>query len=180
MHIGALLQLLRGSILNDRTDRVDGTSDYLWEDETLITFINEAQRRFAVRGLVLRDSTTHDVACVHLVAGQRDYILHKSVIAVISANRHGFDQDLQRVGHSLLGFYRAPSDTWADAGYFNGLPAGPTLGFSTDEELAYGDGNTLSRVSLRVFPTPSATEDGKCIRLRVVRKPLTLFTIDDL
>jgi len=180
MILGELLQLLRGSILNDRTDRVSGTSDYLWEDSTLVTYINEAQRRFAVRGLVLRDGSTPAVTEVELLEGVDTYELHPSVLAVISAKMSDQQADLNRVGHSLLNAYRAPSDTWMDPNYFTSLPDGASLAFSTDEELSYGDGTSLSVVTLRVYPKPSAAVAGKTIKLRVVRKPLVVFTADDL
>lgn len=181
MTLGDLLQLLRGSILNDRTDRTGGSSDYLWEDETLVTFINEAQRRFAVRGLVLRDGTTPAATEVELVSGVSTYILHPSVLAVISARPSTTQADLRRVGHSLLNAYRAPAtDTWADPAHYTGLPNGPALAFSTDEELSYDDGNTLSVVTMRVYPTPAPAQDGLKLKLRVVRKPLESFSVSDL
>lgn len=176
MKIGALLELLRDGILNDRTDRVSGSSDYLWTDATLLTYINEAQRRFAVRGLVLRDGTTEAATEITLEAGVDTYALHKSVIAVISARMSDQQADLNRVGHSVLNAYRAPSDTWLDPNYFTGLPDGATLAFSTDEELSVDDADTLSRVTLRVYPRPSAAVDNKTVKLRVVRKPLVEFT----
>lgn len=181
MTLGDLLELLRGSILNDRTDRASGSSDYLWEDQTLVTFINEAQRRFAVRGLVLRDGTTPEVTEVELQAGVDTYILHKSVLGVISARMSTSGADLRRVGHSLLNAYRAPaSDTWADTTNYTGLPPGPAIAYSTDEELSYDDGNALSVVTLRVFPKPAAAQDGLVVKLRVVRKPIEPLVADEL
>lgn len=178
MTLGELLQLLRGSILNDRTDRTSGSSDYLWEDETLITFMNEAQRRFAVRGLVLRDATTPEATEVELVAGVSNYVLHPSVLAVMSARMSTTQTDLRRVGHSLLNGYRQPaSDTWSDPAQYTGLPPGPALAFSTDEELSYDPaGSSLSVVTMRVFPEPAAAQDGLMVKLRVVRKPLENFS----
>jgi hypothetical protein len=172
MTLGALLQLLRESILNDRSDRASGSSDYLWTDETLVTFMNEAQRRFAVQGLVLRDGTTDEVTKLTLVEGVTHYPLHESVIAVLSAR--GIDQqaDLNRVGHTTLGAYRAPSDSWVDPGAVTGLPAGPTLAFSTDDGLSDYDSDSLSQVMLRVYPAPAAAQAGTFLRLRVVRKPI--------
>ena len=61
MNLGELLSTLRGPILNDRSARVAGSSDYLWTDEQLVLFINEAQRRFAAKSLILRDGTTPEV-----------------------------------------------------------------------------------------------------------------------
>jgi hypothetical protein len=171
MTLGELLSLLRGSILNDRTDRVAGTSDYLWTDDTLVMFIDEAQRRFAVQGLVLRDGSTDEVTKVTLVEGQTEYQLHEAVLAVISAKIEGQAYDLKRVGHSFLDSYRAPTDTWIDpVTYTTG--AGRPVAFSTDEELSEDDCGSLSVVTLRVHPAPDASAAGSVVRLRVVRKPV--------
>lgn len=180
MTLGELLTLLRGSILGDRSDRIEGTSDYLWTDETLVTYINEAQRRFAVQGLVLRDSATPEVTQIRLVAGQTTYPLHEAVIAVLSANTNGNVSDLTRVGHALLGVYRSPSDTWVDPDGFTALPPGATLAFSTDEGLSDRDTDSLSQIIMRVYPTPGADQDGDLVRLRVVRKPIEKLTVNTL
>lgn len=167
-----LLSLLRNAILNDRSARTGGSSDYLWTDETLITYINEAQRRFAVQGLVLRDGTTKEVTQVTLKAGVETYALHPAVLAIVSAKLTTQNADLTRVGHSTLAAYRSPTDSWTDpAGYLT-LPPGLPLAFSTDEQLSDAETGTLSQVTMRVYPKPSAAEDGQIIQLRVVRKPI--------
>lgn len=180
MTLGELLQYLRGAILNDRTDRISGSADYLWEDATLVTNINEAQRRFARRSLVLRDGSTDEVTLVTLVAGQAEYPLHEAVLGVLSAKRTGQVADLQRVGHAALAGYRAPSDSWVDPASLNNLPAGATLAYATDETLSDNDANSYIQPVMRVYPTPSAAEAGQTIRLRVVRAPLQRFTVDAL
>lgn len=180
MTLRELLKLLRRAILNDRSDRTAGSSDYLWEDETLVTYINEAQRRLATQGLVLRDATTDEVTKITLVAGQSTYVLHESVIAVMSAKNSTQVADLNRVGHSVLAAYRAPSDNWIDPAGFTGLPAGATLAYSTDEGLQAVDSDSLSQIALRVHPVPSTAEAGNVIRLRVVRKPLEKLVAGDL
>ena len=169
MTLGELLQLLRGAILNDRSDRVGGSSDYLWEDSTLVTYINEAQRKFAVEGLVLRDGSTDEVTKITLRAGVTTYPLHEAVVGVISAKRDGFAADLTRVGHTTLGAYRAPTDSWVDPSAVIGLPPGNTLAWSTDEQLSDFDTGSLSQVVLRVYPAPA---EASVLRLRVVRKPI--------
>lgn len=172
MNLGDLLQELRDNILNDRSDRVEGTSDYLWTDKTLVRYINEAQRRFATQGLVLRDSSTDEVCKVTLVAGQSLYPLNEAVIGVMGAKVDGHVADIARVGHAVLGAYRAPSDSWVDPAGATSLPPGATVAISTDESLSDADGTTLSQVTLRVYPVPSAEQAGQVLRLRVVRKPI--------
>jgi len=172
--LGELLELLRHSILNDRTDRISGSSDYLWTDKTLCIYINEAQRRFAVRSLILRDGTTDEVTLVPLVAGQTVYNLHNAVIAVVSAKTEGQNAGLSRVGHSFLESYRSPAARLPDPTYFSAMQPGATLAFSTDEAINNADGASVEQVTLRIFPAPTAemVTANTALRLRVIRKPL--------
>jgi hypothetical protein len=152
---------------------VSGSSDYLWKDETLVTFINEAQRRFAVKSFVLRDGTTDEATKLVLVAGQSVYPLHEAVMSVLSAKNAAQQSDLTRVGHSLFSSYRTPTDTWQDPASYNALQPGPTLAFSTDEAINDVNSDSFEAVTMRVYPTPTAEQDGSVLRLRVIRKPLT-------
>lgn len=178
MNLGELRTLLREAILHDRTDRIEGDNDYLWTDNTLNIYINEAQRRFATRGLVLRDATTDDVTKITLVAGQAEYVLHPAVFAVISAKVVDQSADLTRTGHSVLAAYRAPADNWIDPATLQGLPPGPVLAFSTDEGLQDVDSDGAAQVTMRVHPVPSADAAGTVIRLRVCRKPIDPLASD--
>ncbi len=172
MNLEELLQYLRGSILNDRTDRISGSSDYLWEDETLVTNINEAQARLCRRGLILRDGSTDEVTLVTLRTGVVEYPLHESVLGVISARRSDQQADLTRVGHAVLAGYRNLTNSWTDPTDMHALPPGPPVAYMTDETLSAADSATFTQAVLRVYPVPSAAENGQQIRLRVVRKPL--------
>lgn len=172
MTLGDLLALLRESVLNDRTDRTSGSSDYLWSDKTLCTFINEAQRRFAVKSLILRDGTTDEATLVTLVPGQTIYNLHESIISVLSAQRAGTESAMTRVGHSLFSAYRAPTDRWIDPESYRNLQPGLPLAFSTDEALNDINGDTFSQITMRVYPAPRTEDADQTLRLRVVRKPI--------
>lgn len=180
MNLSELLAELRENILNDRTDRVAGTSDYLWTDATLVRYINEAQRRMAVRGLILRDGSTDEVTKLTLVAGQSEYALHEAVLAVISAKIEGREADLTRVGRAMIAQYRLPSDRLYDTTHYVGLSPGSPLAYMTDDELTYDDSESLGAMKLRVYPTPDAAAAGTVIRLRVARKPLCDLTVSDL
>lgn len=180
MNLGDLLQELRENILNDRTDRVAGSSDYLWSNATLVRYIDEAQRRLAVHGLVIRDSTTDEVTRVQLVQGQTEYPLHESVLAVISVKRAADTADLRRTGHSVLAAYRAPAETWADSTTYSSLPPGKVITYSTDEGSTLDDIDGSGGVLLRVYPAPDADEAGEFLHLRVVRKPIDRLTVGNL
>lgn len=171
MNLRDLLSELRENILHDRSDRVEGSSDFLWSDQSLIRYINEAQRRFARRGLILRDGTS-EATRVTLKTGVIDYMLHPSVLAVMSARITGETSDLARTGHAALGTLTRPDTAFFDTNQIGMQQPGKPLAFTTDEQLGPDDNDSASVVSLRVFPAPSADFDGKIVQLRIVRLPL--------
>jgi len=178
MNLGELRNELRVGILNDRSDRVSGSSDYLWTDETLTRYINIAQRRFARRSLCIRDSRTAEVCQVTLVTGQTEYTLHSSVIAVISAKVEGDPQDLRRGGHSVFDTYQSPDTYFFDVNQLSVEAPDKPRAYSTDETLVEDDNSAISTVVLRVYPAPSAAYNGTKILLRVVRLPLDTLISD--
>jgi hypothetical protein len=176
MKLGDLLSELRLNILNDRSDRTDGASDYLWTDETLVRYINEAQRRFACRSLIIRDASTSEVVDVVLQTGVTEYALHPAVLAVISAKIEGDQADLHRGGHSILNRADISPDNW-DLALSSATAPGKPAAFATDEEVVEDDAGTVSAVTMRLFPPPSAAYNGTKIKLRVVRKPLNTLVV---
>ena len=172
MVLSELLDELREGILNDRSVRTAGTADYLWTDARLVRYINEAQRRFAVQGLVLRDARTPEVTEVTLVVGQQDYTLHEAVIAVISAKVSTHTSDMQRVGHAAFSRSSVTGDMWYDPASLTGLNPGAPLAYSTEETLSDTVAETWSQAVMRVYPVPSAAAAGTVIKLQVVRKPI--------
>lgn len=179
MRLSDLLDELRNNILNDRSDSVAGDPDQLWSDTTLVRYINEAQRRFARRGYVIRDNRTTEVVNVTLVAGVTEYTLHPSIIAVVTAKREDAEVDLIRVGHSVLGSFSNPN-TIMYGPTFDTLAPGAPLAFATDETLGEDDEGTNASVTLRVYPAPRAADAGDVIKLRVVRMPLDELTANNL
>ena len=175
MNLTELLDELRNNILNDRSDRVSGSSDYLWTDTTLVRYINEAQRRFASRALVIRDATTPEVTEVTLQTEVDEYVLHPSVIAVVSAKLEDEENDLARSGHSVFNHSRLTTDNW-DLSQAPITTPGKPLAFSTDEEISESDDETVSAVTLRLFPKPSSDYNATTLKLRVVRKPIEDLT----
>jgi hypothetical protein len=106
MTLDELLDHLRRDLLHDRSDQIEGDSDRLWSDTTLIRYINEAQRRFARRSLCIRDGGSL-VTRFRTVAYQEVYSLDPSILAVTSARSFG-------------------NGTWVNgtyvAGYYEGEP----------------------------------------------------------
>lgn len=179
MTLTELLQELRVNLLGDRSDRVAGTPDLLWSDATLIRYISLAQRRFARHGLILRDGTS-DVTKVQLQTGVNEYALDPCILAVMSARYQDDKADLARGGHSAFDSYRQPDSYFFDASQLSTMPDGKPLAFATDEYLSADDYDSLSAVTLRVYPTPSSDYNAKLINLRVVRMPTVNLTSDNM
>jgi hypothetical protein len=177
MTLGEQLEELRFNILRDRSDLIAGDTDSLWDDDTLLRYIGDAERRFARQALVLRDATTPEVARVRLRAGVPLYALHAAVIAVMSARYPApgaTPYDLKRAGHALIAPAGPPEQLWFDPAepFATTLPPGPPLAYQTDETLVV---DRKSRVTLSVYPVPSAAEDGQILALRTIRVPMTKY-----
>ncbi len=170
MNLGDLLSELRVNILNDRSDRTAGASDYLWTDATLVRYINEAQRRFARRALVIRDGTS-DATKITLVAGQAEYPLDQAFLGILSAKIVGDTADLIRAGHAAFDTYRVPDSYFFDTSQLSTLPPGKPVAWSTDEYLSEDDHGSAAAMTLRVYPVPDVAHAGAVIQLRVVRLP---------
>lgn len=179
MNLQQCLDMLKNNILYDRSDRVAGTPDWLWSDETLVAYINESQRRFARLGLILRDGTS-DVTRVTLQEGVGTYELDPSIIAVMSVRYPGDTADLPRGGHSAFDTYRQPDTYWFDPSMFSSRNPGKPVAFSTDERVGPDDNDSQTAVTLRVYPIPAAAQTGQVLQMRVVRLPVEDLTLDNL
>jgi hypothetical protein len=175
MTLGELLQELRNNILRDTSSLISGDDDRLWSDETLLRYIGDAERRFARHTLSIRDSTTPEVVRVVLREGKASYALHESVLGVISARYDTDGYDLPRSGHGIINQIEPQETLSFDPS--TAISPGRPLAYYTDETLVF---SRSGRIVLTVYPTPGADEAGKVISLRVVRLPLTDYTIDKL
>jgi hypothetical protein len=173
MKFSELLAELRTNILHDTSALQSGPSDHYWSDDTLVRYINDAQRRFARQSLCIRDFTTPEVVEVVLKEGVADYVLHPSVRYVISAK---FDTRwLIRTTQPRANSTANPATDFFDVSDIR-QPGEPQW-FATD--VGFDVDTADHPVTLTVYPTPSATETDKLIRLRTCRLPLTKFSLDD-
>ena len=177
MDLASLLGELRGNVLRDDAVLASGPQDQLWSDDTLVRYINDGYLRFSRQTLALRDASTPEVVEVTLATGVSTYDLHESVLSVVSAKYDTDNFDLQRIGRSLVNTTPVNDPPWFDPSTVSQLNPGRPRAFNTDETVSV---DVAGGVNLKVWPAPSATEDGKTIYLRVARKPLELFSISKL
>lgn len=64
---------------------MDKAQPYLFADEDVIDWLNDAQRQACIRGRLLREDANPAVCEIALTPGQRTYPLHKSVYEIINA-----------------------------------------------------------------------------------------------
>jgi len=176
MKLSELLDELRENVLDDDAGLASGPDDTLWSDDTLIRYLNDAQRRFARLSLTLRDASTPEVVEVVLRAGVSTYTLHRAVRAVTSARYDVDAADLARVGHVTMRDTVPRDEPVFDANALATMTPGRPVAVSTDEDM---DASEDSAVVMTVWPEPSSTEEGKIIHLRVARMPLVDLTLDD-
>ena len=168
MNLQELLGELRGNMLRDVSDALDGATDKLWTDETLVRYINDGYRRFCRRTLLIRDASTPAVTNITLRAGVDRYPLHKGVLAVMTARIEGNAYDLHKTTHdSLVG---AATNSYTALVTGAAAAAQEPRWFAMDEE---------SKI-LRLSPNVGANFDGKKVQMRVARMPMAPLTVDNL
>ncbi len=72
-----------------RSDTRDISDPFLWSDEDIVRYLNEAVDEAAERALLIEDSTTAACCTITLAAGTATYELHPSVIRVKRATFGG-------------------------------------------------------------------------------------------
>lgn len=178
MNLEALLAELRENVLRDDAELASGPNDQLWTDETLVRYINDAVQRFARKTLSLRDASTPEVVEVSLATGVSTYVLHESILAVVTARYDTDTVDLHRIGRSAVMLAVPHEDPpWFDPSAVAAATPGRPLAFSTDETM---DVDVKQAVTMTVYPAPTAAENGKIIYMRTARLPLVAFDINEL
>ena len=69
-------------IASFREDAMDKTEPYLWGDESVTRWLNEAQDEAAIRGRLLLDDSTPAVTTIAVEAAQASYQLHAKVYEI--------------------------------------------------------------------------------------------------
>lgn len=175
MKLEDALRELREGILRDASSIKSGGVDHYWSDDSLVSYINEAHSRFSRFSLCIRDDETPEVTQVTLASGVQSYTLHPSVLMILSARHQDDQQDLVRITHNRVSnTANYNTDDWDFAAV---VAAGKPTRFDTDEGL---DPSTNQAIKMRMVGTPDATQDGKIVYLRVIRKAMRKLTLDDL
>jgi len=150
---------------------------YLWSDEALCEYIAQAHDEFAEETQSIRDASS-EASEIVLETGVDTYPLNAVVLSVISAKFDGGVTNLVRASASILDGEQPEPEVvrWLEAINSGALMDGTPEAWTTDERV---DGVGAAAV-IRFYPTPTAADNGKVVRLRVVRLPIVQCSIDTL
>lgn len=169
MTLEELLEYVATEYLDDRTELVDGDPDSLWSDSFLVRQFNEAQRRLARAAWCIIDEGHVTAGTIVLSTGVATYALHKSVLRVLEATPSDQEWPLYRTTDIALRMPRPYSDLPFDLNSLTVSSPGRPLAFAPDAGTR----------RIRIFRTPSATENGLRVNLKVVRLPVTWLTLEN-
>lgn len=143
MNLTALLAELREDYLDDTV------APYLWSDTQLTRFLNRAQEEACMRQRLLVDVDTSAICEVTLVDAQSEYTLDSRIV-LIEAIRYGTNTILTK---------RSRAELDRNEPYWR-------------ERTGDIDTYLQRDLTIRLIPTPTTSDDGNTIYLRVWRMPL--------
>lgn len=181
MRLEEMLRYTAKEFLDDRTDLVDGDNDSLFSDEYLCRMFNEAAKILCRRAWVIVEFGSVPAGVITLRTGVSLYPLHESVLRVYDgtpttqAAPLGRTEDINLRDTSVITPYPADAFSAVELGSAASLAGGSAtlsgapLAFATD---------AASRTA-RVFPPPTATQNGLKVYMKIARLPIKELTLDD-
>jgi len=182
MTLDEMLTYVAKEVLDDRTDLLDGDADELWSDSFLTRMLNEAQRILCRRSWAIIEYGTTPAGSITLRTGVSLYPLHKAVLRVYDGTPTTQTAPLGRTEDAHLRDTSLIVPFPADA--FNAVEIGSSASLAggaaelSGAPLAFAS-DAASR-TLRVFPPPTAAQNGLRVVMKIARLPLKDLTLDDV
>lgn len=142
MRVSEILGAIREEILDDTVE------PYRWSDNSLRRWLNWAQEEACMRQRLLVDEATADICRITLVSGQAEYSIDSRVVIVERVALDGAPLTKQTVDSLDR---RSPG--WVSQ-------TGEIYGYLQND------------LTLTILPTPTASDAGKMLHLKVWRLPL--------
>lgn len=173
MDLAEMLSHVR-EYLDDYTDIIDGDPDRLWSDDSIVRHLNQGARILCRRAWAIIEYGKAPAGIIVLQAGKVLYDLHPSVLKVLDATPSTQVAPLGRLTDIEL---RDPSPIGSDA-FDVGENAARESTALTGASLAFAsDAGTRQ---MRVYPEPTATQNGVVVSLKIARLPIVELTLDDV
>lgn len=141
----------------------DQISPYLWSDNELNSFINQAVNEACLRARLNVDTSTPDVALIKVVAGTASYAIHRAVFQVERVYLETSAEVLFPFGYADLDQF---DQSWAQR-------SGRPKYYNLDMNYFMEGGELKHRLTIN--PTPIINEN---MRLTVYRLPLEAMSAD--
>lgn len=160
--------------LDDNSVLVDGDPDDLFSDTSLVRHLNQAMRILCRRAWVIREYGTTPAGVITLRTGISLYSTHESVLKIFDATPSTFSSPLGRTDDIEL-----RTDTPHNV--FNAFEVGEAAALAaTETGSPRGIATDAGTRMVRVYPTPTSTENGVQMALKIARLPITWLTVDDV
>lgn len=173
MLLSDMLTYTASEFLDDRQVLVDGDNDDLWSDSYLVRQFNQAQKILARRAWCIMEYGETPAGIITLRTGISLYDVHPAVLRVFDSTPSTFSSPLGRTDDIVL-----RTDTAHDV--FNAFEVGEAAArASTETGSPRAIATDAGSRQVRVYPTPTATENGVQMALKVARLPITYLTLDD-
>lgn len=137
-----------------RTRAKDRRAPYLWSDDEIVLYLNEAEAEAAERGSLLVDRATPAVCEIHIDSSSAEYPLHGAVLKIQRATIDGLSGTLKAASRAELD-ERSPG--WE-------LETGTPTRYIDEEGV------------ITFYPRPTA---AMLVRIHVVRLPIRRMSIAD-
>lgn len=168
-----MLQYCAAEYLDDRTELISGDEDSLWSDTFLIRQFNEAQRRLCRRSWAIIEYGTSPAGVLTLATGKATYQYHRSILRVFDATPSSQAAMLGRTTDERIRGVGAPEGDAFDIG------EAAALAGAADTGVPLAIASDAATRTIRVYPTPTATQSGLKVYLKVARMPIADLTLDD-
>lgn len=173
MNLSDMLVYTASELLDDRTVLVDGDNDSLWSDTYLVRQFNQAQKILARRAWCIIEYGETPAGVITLRTGIALYDVHPKVLKVFDATPDDFSSPLGRTDDIIL-----RTDTAHDV--FNAFEVGEAAArAATETGSPRAIATNAGSRQVRIYPTPTSTENGVQVALKVARLPLVELTLDD-
>lgn len=179
MKTSELLDHTASVLLDDRADLLEGESDSLWKDETIVRYLNDAQEKLCRWAWVLEDKSIQSIdqannkICeITLKEGRTDYSVSKSIIRIKSVRLSDSDVDLRNVSYDdnrVIAYGNNYADYW-DVNQISIASNGRPRLWSADM------GNKV----LKVRNAPDTATALLKLHLVVVRMPVKPLSVRDM
>lgn len=149
MNSSELLDLFRDEV-------EDQAEPYLWDDERVFSYIDDAQKMFCRKTDGISDGTTPAVSTVSVVADSDWVDLHPSILKIRSVSRTDTGRDIEVLNHEDL-----PGRGWRFDGRTGPVKA-LVVGIEENKARLYPKSNEIVDLNLIVFRLPliTITSDG--------------------